>query len=92
MAKIHLPDPIYELLPRFYVVAGAVVAMMPLSPLRWFAVVSWVAAAQVTRHRRRRYREAQRRLAIHRRVALRYGKTPSLDASGYHASAMARSK
>lgn len=52
----HLPEPLYENLPRLYAAAAFLVALAPLSPLRWIAVAALLLATAVTVGRRRRYR------------------------------------
>ena len=68
MFKIHHPASIYERLPLIYLLTAIALAIVPLSPVKWVAVVSLVLAAWVTRERRRTYRSTQRLLEVRRRV------------------------
>ncbi len=74
MFSLHLPRSVYEHLPKAYLLVSLVLAFSNLSEIRWLAVIALVLAAGVTRTRRRAYREAQRRAAMHRRIAARYPK------------------
>ncbi len=74
MFRLHLPAPIYEHLPKLYLITAAVLALVDLSTLKWVAIVALVSAAGLTLFRRRSYREAKRREALRRYVAERYGK------------------
>lgn len=82
MFNIHLPLYLYEQLPRVYLLIAVVVAFLDLSAAKWVAVAALVWASWETWRRRRSYRDAQRRAAIRRRVARRYGLSERPDGDG----------
>ncbi len=75
MFRFHVPSPIYEHLPKLYLMLAVFLSMVELSPIKWVTVMALVLAAWLTGHRRRAYRASQQREAIRRYVAERYGKT-----------------
>jgi Flp pilus assembly protein TadB len=52
----HLPAGLYENLPRIHLATAVLVAALPLSPVRWVAVVALALAGWLTVQRRRRHR------------------------------------
>ena len=57
----YLPEGLYENLPAIHVTAAALVALAPLSPVRWVAVVALLLAATLTVRRRQRFRRPRLR-------------------------------
>lgn len=56
MFNFHLPEALYEHLPKLYLIVAGFLILTDLSPLKWVAVVSLVLAALLTHQRRRAYR------------------------------------
>jgi hypothetical protein len=61
----YLSEGLYENLPRLHVAAAVLVALSPLSPVRWVAVASLLLASWLMASRRRRYRRNHLRLVGH---------------------------
>ena len=73
MFNVYVPDPIYERLPKIYLLTALVLVATPLAQIKWMAVAALVIATMVTRHQRQIYREALRmREALKFRQNLEY--------------------
>ena len=57
MFNIHLPEPIYEHLPKFYILLAILLALTPMGGSKWWMVAALVVASVWIKRRRREYRQ-----------------------------------
>ena len=68
MRNIHLPNAIYEHLPKIYLLLALLLIVTPLGAFKWLLVLGLVVGAALIRGRRRDYREALRLRALRARM------------------------
>ena len=61
MFNVFIPPALYEKLPYIYLVTAALLALLPLSHLRWLPVAALVLAAGITLRKRYAFRALRTR-------------------------------
>ena len=59
MINIYIPEPIYERLPKIYLILAALLALTPIGPIKWLAIPVLLATTVLIRRWRRESREAE---------------------------------